>query len=244
LSRAGGEATEAHDKQQFGVYYGIVAQNKDPENLNRIKVRFPWLDQGDTDQSHWAQLMTPMTGQKFGWYVLPDIEDAVLVMFIEGDISQPVVIGGAWSTPDPSPEPNEDGKNNFRGYRSRTGARLILDDTAKTKVVLVDKKGKLMVGVGNFEKDGAGPNICAVFKPPMAGTEGVSFSSMESGGKLEITCKDGKLLVEAQEGAIKMNSKETMDIKCGSDVTMEGSSAGKITSASPSNYDAPIIKIG
>ena len=46
----------------------------------------PWLDRGDVDQTHWAQLLTPMEGKKFGWYTLPDIDDVVVVMFIAGDI--------------------------------------------------------------------------------------------------------------------------------------------------------------
>ena len=66
-----------------------------------------------------AQLGTPMNGNKFGWFTMPDIDDAVVVAFIEGDITQPIILGGVWSKPDQSPEPNEDGKNNFRGYRSR-----------------------------------------------------------------------------------------------------------------------------
>ena len=60
---------------------------------------------------------------------------------------------------------------------------------------------------------------------------------------MEITCKDGKLTVTA-DGDIKINAKTTIDVKAGGDVTLEGSSAGKITSSSPSNYDAPTIKIG
>ena len=52
------------------------------------------------------------------------------------------MLGGVWSTPDFSPEPNEDGKNNFRGYRSRSGHRLILDDSGKIKVVFADKTGE------------------------------------------------------------------------------------------------------
>ena len=32
-----------------------------------------------TDQTHWAQLLTPMEGKKFGWYTLPDIDDVVVV---------------------------------------------------------------------------------------------------------------------------------------------------------------------
>lgn len=239
--RGGGPRIESLDEVQYGLHYGVVCQNKDPDNLDRIKIRLPWLDGGDVDQMHWAQLLTPMEGKKFGWYTLPDIDDVVIVMFIGGDFSQPVIVGGVWSTPDFSPEPNEDGKNNFRGYRSRSGSRLILDDTAKTKVVFADKTGKNMVGVGSFAKDGAGPNVCAVYKPPMSGNEGISISTME--GKMEITCKDGKLTVEAGQN-IKINAKTTIDVKAGGDVTLEGSSAGKITAASPSNYDAPKISIG
>lgn len=237
--RAGGPRVESLDATQYGLHYGIVTQNKDPENLDRIKVRLPWLDAGDTDQSHWAQLLTPMEGNKFGWYVLPDIDDVVAIMFIGGDISQPVVVGGVWSKPDFSPEPNEDGANNFRGYRSRVGHRMVFDDTKSgTKVWFADKTTKLMVGMGKFPKDGAGPNICAVWKPPMSGDAGVSISSME--GKMEITAKT-KLTIKGEN--IKINAKTTIDIKAGTDLQMEGSSSAKLTSSSESNYDAPKIDI-
>src|SRR5690349_1657445 len=119
VMRAGGPAKDSLGNLYFGLHYAIVCQNKDPDNLNRIKVRFPWLDKGDTDQTHWAQLLTPMEGKKFGWYTVPDVDDVVVVMFIAGDPTQPVILGGVWSTKDVSPEPNEDGKNNFRGYRTR-----------------------------------------------------------------------------------------------------------------------------
>ncbi len=238
--RTGGPKRESMDNTSYGLHYAIVTQNKDPEKLERIKVRLPWLDGGEEDQTFWAQLLTPMEGKKFGWYTLPDIDDVVAVMFVAGDMTQPVVMGGVWSKPDFSPEPNEDGKNNFRGYRSRSGHRMILDDSGQGKVVLADKTTKNMIGVGQFEKDGAGPNVCAVYKPPMSGTSGVSISTME--GKLELTCKDGKLKIEAEQN-IKISAKTTIDIKAGQDMTMEGSSSAKLTSSSPSNYDAPQIKI-
>ncbi len=239
--RSGGPRQDSLDNTQFGVHYCVVTQNNDPDGLNRIKVKMPWLDDGDTDQSAWAQLMTPMEGDKFGWYTLPDVNDVVIVSFIAGDISQPIIMGGVWSTTDNSPEPNEDGKNNFRGYRSRSGHRMILDDTDKTKVVLADKTGKNVIGIGNFATSGAGPNVCAVFKPPMAGDTGVSISSME--GTMEITCKDGTMSVEATQGSIKINTLTTLEMKCGSDVKMEGSSTAKLTSGSPSNLDASTINI-
>jgi uncharacterized protein involved in type VI secretion and phage assembly len=238
--RAGGPKLDSLDHLQFGLHYGIVCQNQDPDKLERIKVRLPWLDNSDTDQTHWAQLLTPMEGDKFGWYTLPDIDDVVVVMFIGGDTTQPVIVGGVWSKPDFSPEPNEDGKNNFRGYRSRSGHRLILDDTGKTKVVFADKTTKNMVGVGSFDKDGAGPNICAVYKPPMAGSVGVSISSME--GTMEITCKDGALKVDAGKN-VKVNVTQTIDLKATGDIKANGSSTAKLTSQSDSNYDAPKVEI-
>ncbi len=239
--KPGGPKKPTQDNVQYGLHYGVVTQNKDSGGLNRIKVRLPWLDGGDTDQSHWAQLMTPMEGDQWGWYTLPDIDDAVIVMFVQGDMSQPVILGGAWSKADISPEPNEDGKNNFRGYRSRSGHRLLLDDTSKTKVVIADKTSSCMVGIGQFEKDGAGPNTCAVFTPPGAGKNGVAIASMQ--GTMEISCPNGKLSVTAEQN-IQINATETIDMKAGKDLKLSGQSAASVTSGSPCNYDGSTINIG
>lgn len=240
--RPGGPRIESLDHVQYGLHYGVVCQNQDDEKrLNRIKIRLPWLDGGDEEQTHWAQLLTPMEGARFGWYTVPEVDDVVVVMFIAGDVSQPVIVGGVWSKPDSSPEPNEDGKNNFRGYRSRSGARLLFDDSGEVKVVLADKTARNMVGVGAFAQAGAGPNVCAVYRPPMSGTRGVSISTMD--GKLELTCKQGKLTVQAGK-CIKINAKTTVTAKAGTNLKLAGSSAGKITSSSPSSYDAPKISIG
>jgi hypothetical protein len=160
-------------------------------------------------------------------------------MFIGGDVSQPVILGGIWSKPDFSPEPNEDGKNNFRGYRSRSGHRLILDDTTKTKVVFADKTTKNMIGIGNFARAGSGPNVCAVYKPAMSGESGVSISSME--GSFEITAK-GALTLQAGAN-VKIHAAGTLDMKVGGTVSMSGSSGSSLTSSGNSNYDAGTIDI-
>ncbi len=234
------KGSSSKENPRYGIHYGIVTQNQDPEKLERIKVKFPWLEKGDEDESNWCQYITPMEGKEFGWYSLPDIGDVVTVMFIAGAMGQPVAFGGIWSKVDVSPEPNEDGKNNFRGYRSRSGHRLILDDTAKTKIVFMDKDGKNTLGMGEFEADGAGPNKSAVFIPPMAGTNGVSFSSME--GTLNIWCPKGTLKLKAEQN-IKMNAKTTIDVKAGSELKMEGGSNAKLTASAPVAYDAPMIEI-
>ena len=81
--RPGGPRTLSSDGTLVGVYYAVVVQNKDEEKkLGRVKVKLPWLDNGDTDQTQWAQLATPMAGAEFGWYTLPDVGDVVAVVFL------------------------------------------------------------------------------------------------------------------------------------------------------------------
>jgi uncharacterized protein involved in type VI secretion and phage assembly len=237
--RSGGPKSEELDQVHFGLYYAVVTDNVDPDQKDRIKVKFPWLDDSDMDSSAWAQLITPMEGQKFGWYALPDIEDVVVVAFVQGDFRMPIILGGVWSTKDESPEPNEDGKNNFRGYRSRAGHRLVLDDSSKVKVSFVTNTTKESIGIGEFSKDGAGPNAIEVFIPPMAGSKGISFSSMD--GNLKITAKE-KFTVTATSQHVKINTTDGMTVNTG-ETTLEGTSRGNITSGSPSHWDGSQIKI-
>jgi uncharacterized protein involved in type VI secretion and phage assembly len=233
--RAGGSRPWTGDMTLAGVYYGIVCQNKDEEKkLGRIKVRFPWLDQGDTDQAHWAQLSTPMCGNKWGWWMIPDVEDVVAVMFIAGDIRQPIVLGGIFSKTDTPPEPITDGKNEFRGYKSRSGHRFLMDDSPKPKVTFRDKTDALQMTVGNFQKGGGGPNAHDMPKPQGAGTSGVAVGSMT--GHLKILCPDGKLTIEginvevSADDKLDINSATTLDLK-GATVTCASSGASKYEGA-------------
>jgi uncharacterized protein involved in type VI secretion and phage assembly len=218
--RAGGPRVPSGDMTLFGVYYGMVTQNKDDEGKCRVKVRLPWLDQGDTDQTHWAQVATPMSGPEYGWYTIPDVGDVVALMFIGGDIAHPVVLGGIWSKTDNPPEDNSAGKNEFRGYRSRAGSRVVLDDSSNGKVYFADKTDKNAVVVGSFQKGSSGPNARHGDVPPaISGSpqSGVSIASME--GEVNLTAK-GKLKVDAQN--IEITSKSNVDIKAGGNAEFDG----------------------
>lgn len=112
-------------KRVNGVAVGIVTDNADPEGLGRLKVKFPWLDDSESD---WTKVMSFMAGKGRGGFFLPELDDEVLVAFEQGDINYPYVIGALWNTEDEPPEKNENGKNNIRKIRSRSGHEIILDD--------------------------------------------------------------------------------------------------------------------
>ena len=160
-------------------------------------------------------------------------------MFIAGDIGVLVVLGGVWSKTDATPKNNSDSKNDFRGYRSRSGSRMILDDSSNGKVVFADKTNKNVLSVGKFASGGSGDNASGPPKPAGAGAGGVILAAMD--GKLNITCKNGKLSVQGLQ--IKMTAKTDVLMKATGDLTLEGAMTS-VTSSSPGDYDGASTKIG
>lgn len=125
----------------YGVVVGVVTNNQDPENMGRVKVKFPWLN--DEDESTWARIATPMAGKERGVYFLPEVDDEVLVAFEHGDVRFPYVIGALWNGKEAPPAKNEDGKNNIRVIKSRSGHVIRLnDEDGKEKIEIIDKTEK------------------------------------------------------------------------------------------------------
>lgn len=141
------------DMKITGVVIGVVTDNQDNEGMGRVKVKFPWRDDGD--DSYWARIASMMAGADRGAYFLPEVGDEVLVAFDHGDIHHPYILGALWNGSDPPPETNRDGKNNIRIIRSRSGHEIIFDDNAEAgqekleihtnaghKIVLDDSTGQ------------------------------------------------------------------------------------------------------
>jgi uncharacterized protein involved in type VI secretion and phage assembly len=123
---APGHLTDEIDNRIPGVATGIVVDNEDPEGLARVKVTYPWRDA--EDESYWARIATLSAGDDRGMYFLPDIGDEVLVAFEGGDIHYPFIIGSLWNGNATPPQRN-DGKNNIRQIKTRSGHEILFDDS-------------------------------------------------------------------------------------------------------------------
>ena len=124
-----------------GVFVGVVTNNKDPLNLGRVKVRYPWLD--DQIESNWARLATFYAGAGRGSYFVPEVGDEVLLVFELGDMNQPFVVGCLWNGKDPLPEPGHpDGKDNHKVIETRSGHKVTFDDTPGNEVISIVDSSK------------------------------------------------------------------------------------------------------
>jgi uncharacterized protein involved in type VI secretion and phage assembly len=82
-----------------GTYLGKVVSVNDGDHLARVKVRLYSTPEtvSDDDAAVWARVAVPFAGSDRGAFFLPDVDDEVAVVFINGDPRQPLVVGGLWS---------------------------------------------------------------------------------------------------------------------------------------------------
>ena len=193
-----------------GVSVGIVKENQDPDKLGRVQIEFPyWENQG---VSEWARIASPMAGAERGLYFLPEIGDEALVAFENGKFDCPYVIGCLWNGEDAPPEANDDGKNNIRKIRSRSGHEIIFDDDDEGKAE------KLVI------KSNAGHCITL---DDASGGERVSISD-KSGNAITLDAAQNAISIEcAGELSIKANiitieADATAEIKAGATMTVKG----------------------
>jgi uncharacterized protein involved in type VI secretion and phage assembly len=117
-----------------GVVVGLVTQVRAD---GRVKVHFPWLDEGH--ETDWIRIATLMAGKDRGSFFMPEAEDEVLLAFEHGDARFPYVIGFLWNGVD-----NPPGRHvRDRVFKSKNGHSIRFLDTkpvngAKGAIVIED----------------------------------------------------------------------------------------------------------
>lgn len=188
-----------------GVVTGIVTNNQDPDKLGRVRVKFPWLS--DTDESWWARVAAPMAGKERGTFFLPEVDDEVLVAFEHGDPRFPYVLGALWSGAAAPVLTNEDGKNDLRVIKSRSGHTIVLNDKdGEETIEIVDKSGKNSIVVSS--KD--------------------NTITVSADADISITSKSGKLKLSANgielssQGSVKVEAQSSLDLKATGATNVKG----------------------
>jgi uncharacterized protein involved in type VI secretion and phage assembly len=197
------EAERESDGFLTGLAVGVVTDNQDPDKLARVRVRLPWHAPGDT--SYWARSAMPMAGNDRGSYFLPEIGDEVLVGAEDGDPSHLYVLGMLWNGKQKPPANNDEGANNTRVIKSRSGHTVRFnDDTSAPEIEmkLADGKQVLLDQDGIIISD-ANQNVIT-FK--------AASGAIEITAAQQLTLKAAQVSIEAT-GALKVESSGTLTLK-------------------------------
>ncbi len=192
---------------------GIVTDNKDPDKLVRVKVKFPTLQ--IEDNAFWAPVSGLGAGKQRGWFFLPEVDDEVVVMFVNGDIARPVIIGAVWNGKDTAPTTNS-GKNERCCIVSREGSKITFDDDAGT-VTLEDGGGAGKITISKENKitiESATGDVCLLAPK---GELNVVANEITMKAKMNFH-------IESKSGGTKMGSDAKVTVDGGTMLQVSGSS--------------------
>jgi len=143
--------------EPFGIYYstytGIVIDNNDPDNLNRLKIAVPGV-YGETIFPDWVQPRSVFSGVNYGMQVLPPKGSVIQVTFTFGSPKYPRWEHGFFGkTADKTSEisdPELQKKNNY-WFKTPGGLLVSLDDDKKTVNIIHTSGISFRVGENSID---------------------------------------------------------------------------------------------
>jgi phage protein D len=183
-----------------GVVVALVTNNNDPEELGRVRLKFPWL--ADDYESDWARVVSLGAGPDSGAVFMPEVNDEVLAAFEFADVRRPYVLGGLHNGLD---RPRlgdglvDNGKVRRRGIVSRRGHRLVFHDAA-------DKSGVIL----------------------RSGDDHLNISINETEMTIGLR-SDGTIVIEAT-GDISVKSAANVTVEAGAQLTLNGATVSVTSS--------------
>lgn len=120
-----------------------VVSLDDPESLSRVQVRLLSYDATEgQDAPMWARVVSPFAGSDRGTFFLPDVDDEVLIVFMQGDARFPLLVGGLWNGNAAPPASIESGGvNRYKRIKSKNGIVITLDDQSGQETLQLETPG-------------------------------------------------------------------------------------------------------
>ena len=194
-----------------GLQTGIVRQtSEDPDNDFRVQVEIPML--GEEGLAVWARLATFYAGDSIGAYFMPEVNDEVILGFMNEDPRFPIIIGCVYSRSIPAPE-TPDQENSIKTLITKSNLQLKFDDKNKV-ITVVTPGGNTMV----FSDQDKGITVTDENSNKIQmNNEGVTIESQSN-----LTLKATRE-ISIQGASIKVNGKESVSIDGSAGCTLSSS---------------------
>jgi len=211
-----------------------VVDNEDADGLDRIKVRFPWMQ--DTETTPWISVMVPYAGNGRGMRFIPEVDEEVMIDFVDHNAERPIMIGSFYTTANTSGV-SHDG-NNIKAFGTRSGRRLEIDDDNGSLRIYdnftneVPKNGILMKRkddetniIIESQKNASNYTIISLDKDENLNLGVVVGDELKAEIRLE---KDGPNILIHSKGNININADGDINVNAGGDLKMKASGKAEI----------------
>lgn len=192
-----------------GLHIGVVTQlQDDPNSEDRILVRVPIIN--NEEQGIWARVATLDAGDNRGSFFRPEIDDEVIIGFINDDPNDAVVLGMLHSSAKPAPIAASD-DNHEKGFVTRSEIKMIFDDD-KISYTLETPAGKKIIvdeDAGEIKVEDENSNIMVMDS---------SGISLESQGDISIKAT-GDLNLEGTNVNVTANAQFKAEGSAGAEVS-------------------------
>lgn len=194
----------------------VVVDNKDPEEIGRIRVQFQWQKlQDDNLMTPWIRMTQPHGGDNKGFYCIPEIGEEVMVCFENGNAEKPYVIGTLYhGRQHPGDGWYNDG-NDIKAFRTRNGHTVEVHDAGDGGYIRIydNEKENYVLTYSTDEK----------------------LIKLESKGNIELYA-DNDIIMEAGNNMnIKVGNDMTVNV--GNDKTVEIGNDEKVSIANDNTID-------
>jgi Rhs element Vgr protein len=188
-----------------GLQIGKVKKiHEDPDGNYRVLVTLPTFTGTGQADGLWARMAFPYATADAGFFFFPEINDEVLVTFVNNDPRYPVITGALYS-PKNKPKEVPDEKNQFKSIHSKSGIKIRFDD--EDKILVLETPGGNSFTLDDKEK-----------KITLKDIKGNTLVLNDSGIAMDSE-KDIKM---SAKGDIAIKATGGIDLKANSDVKADG----------------------
>ena len=206
-----------------GLQIGKVTSNEDPDGEHRVRVKLPLVD--PDDDGIWARVASPDAGDDRGFFFRPEIDDEVVVGFLDGDPRHAVILGMLHSSALPAPLTGSD-DNHEKVYQSRSKMKLYFNDDKK--VIRLETPAGNLLTLSEDDK--------AIV---LADQNGNKIEMTEDGIKIEAA----KALQLKAGTELKLESGTALRAKGGTELKLEGTSSAELSSSAVTKVKGSLVQL-
>jgi len=213
-----------------GLQIGKVVQlQSDPDGEDRILVKIPTID--NDAQGIWTRVATLDAGADRGSFFLPEINDEVVIGFINDDPRHAVMLGMLHSSAKKAPIVAQDA-NDKKGFTTRSKMHFSFDDNTKTIVIDTPAGNSITIDEASTKIEIKDQNNNKITMEPA----GITLDSPKN-----IELKAGVNLTISAAATLSIKA-ASMSLKADADVSVQGAIA-KLASQGITEVSGSIVKI-